>query len=71
MKIQLHEILRIHRIRKKLKQSEVAKKLGLKYSAYRNLENGKSELTVKQLLILCAFYGRDFHNDVLEIDFFT
>ncbi|MFN3588810.1 MAG: helix-turn-helix transcriptional regulator [Spirosomataceae bacterium] len=66
MKIQLHEILRIHRIRKKLKQSEVAKKLGLKGSAYSNLENGKSELTVKQLIILYAFYGEAFHNDVLD-----
>lgn len=63
--MELNEIIRIHRLRNDLKQSEVAEILDLKTSAYSNVENGKTELTVRRLIKIFPIFGDDFFNDII------
>jgi transcriptional regulator with XRE-family HTH domain len=63
--MELNEIIRIHRLRTDLKQSEVAEILDLKTSAYSNIESGKTELTVQRLIKIFPIFGDDFFNDVM------
>jgi transcriptional regulator with XRE-family HTH domain len=63
--MELNEIIRIHRLRNDLKQSEVAEILDLKTSAYSNIESGKTELTVQRLIKIFPIFGDDFFNDII------
>lgn len=44
--------LLIARLRKGIKQREVANDLGISQSSYSDMENGKREITISQLFIL-------------------
>jgi transcriptional regulator with XRE-family HTH domain len=63
--MELNEIIRIYRLRNNLKQSEVAEILNLKTSAYSNIENAKTELTVERLIKMFPILGDEFFNDVM------
>lgn len=52
-------ILKSERIRKDLKQSEIAEKLGLSVSAYCDKENGKRRFTVREALLLEDLFNFD------------
>lgn len=63
--MELYEIIRIHRTRRGLKQSEVAEMIGLKSSAYSKIEAGRTEVTINRLISIFIIFGDEFFNDVL------
>lgn len=56
----LVEQIKEGRLRKKLKQSDVAKKLGIKGNTLSNYENGVSEPDIDTFLKLCEIYELDY-----------
>ena len=48
--------LRLERLKRRLKQSDIAKELDITYSMYSILENKKCTLDAKQLLDLLNYY---------------
>lgn len=60
-------MIKIKKYREKLDltQKEVAEILGLSQAQYNKHKNGKSELTVRQLLLLCDLF-KVTPNDLLE-----
>lgn len=58
--------LRLLRLKRRLKQSDIAKELGITYSMYSIFENKKCTLDAKQLLDLLNYYEvslEDLNND--------
>lgn len=51
------EIIKGERIRKNLKQKEVAKYLGMSQSTYSKIEKGNQKLLVEDLVKLAILYG--------------
>lgn len=58
----IHKTIRISRLEKNLTQEDVAKKLNFTQSYYAKMENGKAEITLRNLLRLL---------EVLEVDYFV
>lgn len=58
------EIIRIERLRRRLKQEEVAVKLGKSQNYYSKIENGEREFSLKNLMKLMDIFEID------PVDFF-
>lgn len=52
-----HDILRILREERNLKQTDVARILGTTQQVYSRYENGVNGLPIRHLVTLCQFYG--------------
>jgi HTH-type transcriptional regulator/antitoxin HipB len=59
--MQLQQLLRSARKRRKLTQTEVAARLGLSQNRVSYLESHPDELSFKQLLAWCAAVGLELH----------
>lgn len=55
--MEIHERIKAVRVKNGLSQTELAAKIGIAYQNYWNLENGKTELTVKRLFELATILG--------------
>jgi transcriptional regulator with XRE-family HTH domain len=53
------DVIRFERLKKRLKQEDVAKKIGKSQNYYSKMENGERDFSLKNLMILM---------DVFEID---
>ena len=51
-----------------LLQSEVARKLGISYSKYSNMENSPSDYSLKELKRLADFYGCNVYDFFIGCD---
>lgn len=58
--MELHEILAIYRKRAKLKQIEVAEKLGVTGGTYAAIEQGKTAVTIDRLFEFISIFGEEF-----------
>lgn len=58
--MELHEIIAIYRKKAKLKQSEMAEKLGLTSSGYSAVEQGRASITVDRIFDLVNILGEEF-----------
>lgn len=58
------EVIRIERLRKRLKQEDVAIKLGKSQSYYAKMENGEADFSLRKLMTLLDIFEID------PIDFF-
>jgi transcriptional regulator with XRE-family HTH domain len=58
--MELYEILGIYRKRAKLKQVEVAQRLGVTGGTYAAIEQGKTSLTIDRVFELVNVFGEEF-----------
>ena len=52
-----HENLRKIREERGISEEQIAELLGRSRQSYRNIEKGKSELKIRELITLAEFYG--------------
>jgi transcriptional regulator with XRE-family HTH domain len=58
--MELYEILAIYRKRAKLKQIEVAERLGVTGGTYAAIEQGKTSLTIDRVFEFVNIFGEEF-----------
>lgn len=64
---QLGECLKAVRVSRKLKQSEVAERLGIKQSTYSNYERGDRDMNIDLMTKFCEIFGITM-NDLLGME---
>lgn len=61
--------LKLERVKRNLKQADVAKAIGIATSTYSKKEKGIISITVEELQQLCDFYGESPENFfVISVD---
>jgi transcriptional regulator with XRE-family HTH domain len=58
------DVIRFERLKKRLKQEDVAKKIGKSQNYYSRMENGERDFSLKNLMILMDIFEID------PVDFF-
>lgn len=61
------EMIKEERVKRKLKQKEVAKYLGISQSTYSKIEQGNQKILAEDLAKIAALYGISF-DKMLKLD---